>query len=132
VIRVGRSADWLLFAVDAFRTEAGVALLSHAADALGLSARGVHRTLKVARTIADLEGVESVSRAHVAEALSYRGETLHQMRAALAPAPHANADLTSACIAAACAALRRRQAIVIGPTPPGTGVIAPATFAHSS
>lgn len=45
---------------------------------------------------------------------------------------YANADFTPAIIAAACAALRNRHAIVIGPTPPGTGVMAPATFAHSS
>ncbi len=43
-----------------------------------------------------------------------------------------NTDLTPACIAAACAALRNRHAMVIGPTPPGTGVMAPATLAQSS
>ena len=47
-----------------------------------LSARGFHRTLRVARTLADLDGTENVGRAHVAEALSYRGETLRQARAA--------------------------------------------------
>jgi len=51
----------------------GDLLLDEASYRLGLSARGVHRVLKVARTIADLEGVESVGEAHVAEALQYRG-----------------------------------------------------------
>jgi len=60
----------------------GVALLRQAADALHLSARGFHRTLRVARTLADLDGAERVARVHVAEALSYRGETLRQERAA--------------------------------------------------
>jgi magnesium chelatase family protein len=62
--------------------EAGVALLRQASEALQLSARGFHRTLRVARTLADLDGADSVARAHVAEALSYRGETLRQQRAA--------------------------------------------------
>jgi magnesium chelatase family protein len=60
----------------------GVALLREAADALNLSARGFHRTLRVARTLADLDGEDRVSRVHIAEALSYRGETLRQARAA--------------------------------------------------
>lgn len=60
----------------------GVALLRQAADALALSARGFHRTLKVARTLADLDGADTVGRIHVAEALSYRGETLRQRQAA--------------------------------------------------
>ncbi|MBI1340653.1 YifB family Mg chelatase-like AAA ATPase [bacterium] len=47
-------------------------LLVKAAEAMSLSARGYHRVLKVARTIADLDGLASVRRAHVAEALSYR------------------------------------------------------------
>lgn len=51
----------------------GDRLLAEASDRLGLSARGVHRVLKVARTIADLEGVGPVGEAHVAEALQYRG-----------------------------------------------------------
>ncbi|MEO0792028.1 MAG: YifB family Mg chelatase-like AAA ATPase [Pseudomonadota bacterium] len=50
------------------------ALLHHAAQHLHLSARGFHRTLRVARTIADLAGSEGVGRIHVAEALSYRPE----------------------------------------------------------
>jgi magnesium chelatase family protein len=46
--------------------------LTEAAERMRLSARGYHRVLKVARTIADLAGAEGVARAHVAEALSYR------------------------------------------------------------
>jgi magnesium chelatase family protein len=52
---------------------AGLALLREAADALRLTARGYHRVLKVARTIADLDGEERIGRLHLAEALTYRG-----------------------------------------------------------
>lgn len=62
--------------------KAGMALLREAADTLKLSARGYHRTLRVARTLADLDGVQSVARIHIAEALSYRGETLKRQIAA--------------------------------------------------
>jgi magnesium chelatase family protein len=48
-------------------------LMQDAADRLGLSARGFHRVLRVARTLADLSGAEALSRPHLAEALSYRG-----------------------------------------------------------
>jgi magnesium chelatase family protein len=48
------------------------ALLIRAAERLHLSARGYHRVLRVARTLADLEGVPVVARRHIAEALSYR------------------------------------------------------------
>jgi magnesium chelatase family protein len=48
------------------------ALLSKAAEASGLTARGWTRTLKLARTIADLDGATAVRRLHVAEALIYR------------------------------------------------------------
>jgi magnesium chelatase family protein len=50
-------------------------LLSTAGEKLHLSARAYHRTLRVARTIADLGGNESISVAAVAEALQFRAET---------------------------------------------------------
>ena len=50
----------------------GKRLLTDAADRLKLSARGWHRVLRVARTLADLEASERVGRIHLAEALSYR------------------------------------------------------------
>jgi magnesium chelatase family protein len=48
------------------------ALLTRAAEAGGLTARGWTRTIRLARTIADLEGSDAVRRVHVAEALIYR------------------------------------------------------------
>jgi magnesium chelatase family protein len=48
------------------------ALLRDAAESLRLSARGYHRVLKVARTLADLDGAEATGRLHIAEALSFR------------------------------------------------------------
>jgi magnesium chelatase family protein len=50
----------------------GTRLLRDAADAMRLSARGYHRVLRVARTLADLDGADKVGRVHLAEALSYR------------------------------------------------------------
>ena len=60
----------------------GLALLRDAADAMRLSARGYHRVLRVARTLADLDGSEHVGRIHLAEALSYRALTDEMRRAA--------------------------------------------------
>ena len=48
------------------------AMLVRAADRLSLSARSYHRVLRIARTIADLDDVESVTRAHIGEALRFR------------------------------------------------------------
>ncbi len=61
---------------------AGLALLREAADAMRLSARGYHRVLRVARTLADLDGAEKVGRVHLAEALSYRALADEVRRAA--------------------------------------------------
>nr|NOY04949.1 ATP-binding protein [Gammaproteobacteria bacterium] len=46
--------------------------LENACERLTLSLRAAHRLLKVARTLADLEGCETIGRAHLAEALQYR------------------------------------------------------------
>ncbi len=51
---------------------AGRALLTAAAETMRLSARGYHRVLKVARTLADLDGSDAVRRVHLAEALAFR------------------------------------------------------------
>jgi magnesium chelatase family protein len=61
---------------------AGLALLRDAADAMRLSARGYHRVLRVARTLADLDGADKVGRVHLAEALSYRALVDEVRRAA--------------------------------------------------
>ena len=58
------------------------ALLREAAERLALTARGFHRVLKLARTLADLDGVPGVGRLHIAEALSYRGAAASRAQAA--------------------------------------------------
>ena len=50
----------------------GLALVKQAVDRMGFSTRAYHKTLKVARTIADLEGEEVILPRHVAEAVHYR------------------------------------------------------------
>ena len=70
--RTNAEADGELLDSVATPDEPGQKLLAQAAEAMRLSARGFHRVLRVARTIADLAGGEQVGRIHVAEALSYR------------------------------------------------------------
>jgi magnesium chelatase family protein len=50
----------------------GLKLLRDASETMRLSARGYHRVLRVARTLADLDATDKISRVHLAEALSYR------------------------------------------------------------
>jgi len=54
--------------------DAAKLILRNAIDKYALSARGYHRLLKVARTIADLNGEKTISQRHVLEALQYRRE----------------------------------------------------------
>jgi len=71
-IRCNAYADGKLLEEIAPLDTAGQNLLNTAANAMRLSARGYHRVLRVARTLADLEGSKNISKDHVAEALSYR------------------------------------------------------------
>ncbi len=60
----------------------GADLVRSMAEHLRLSARGFHRVLKLARTLADLDGIAAVNRVHLAEALSYRPSTDRRAQAA--------------------------------------------------
>jgi magnesium chelatase family protein len=71
-IRTNAEADGELLDAVATPDAEGKRLLLAAAERLRLSARGYHRVLRVARTLADLDASEEVRRLHIAEALSYR------------------------------------------------------------
>ncbi len=71
-IRTNAEADGTLLDEIAAPEPDGRKLLSDAADRLRLSARGYHRVLRVARSLADLDASDPVRRIHIAEALSYR------------------------------------------------------------
>jgi len=71
-VRTNAEAEGQLLDAIAKPDAAGAALLTEAAARMRLSARGYHRVLKVARTIADLAGAAGVGKPHIAEALSYR------------------------------------------------------------
>lgn len=71
-IRTNAEADGTLLEEIAAPDAEGRKLLTEAAERFKLSARGYHRVLRVARTLADLEASAAVKRIHVAEALSYR------------------------------------------------------------
>lgn len=71
-VRVNADMEGALLEEIASPDSAGRALLTKVAQRFGLSARGYHRVLRVARTIADLDGDADVRQPHVAEAVSYR------------------------------------------------------------
>jgi magnesium chelatase family protein len=72
IVRTNGEADGELLEQIAAPDAEGRKLLTTAAEKFKLSARGYHRVLRVARTLADLDGAPAVRRPHIAEALSYR------------------------------------------------------------
>jgi len=71
-LRVNADAEGKVLDEIATPDAEGRALLTRVAERFGLSPRGYHRVLRVARTIADLDGSDGVRHPHVAEAVSYR------------------------------------------------------------
>ncbi|QHQ35922.1 YifB family Mg chelatase-like AAA ATPase [Algicella marina] len=71
-IRVNADIEGDLITEACPTTPEAAELLARAADRFALSARAYHRILRVARTIADLEGAADIARPHISEALGYR------------------------------------------------------------
>ena len=71
-VRVNADMEGSLLEQVATPDDEGRALIARVAERFGLSARGYHRVLRVARTIADLDGSATVRQPHIAEAVSYR------------------------------------------------------------
>jgi magnesium chelatase family protein len=71
-VRINAEAPAAILEDVAKPDSAGLKLLRDAAESMRLSARGYHRVLRVARTLADLDAAANVGRLHLAEALSYR------------------------------------------------------------
>ena len=71
-VRTNAEADGTLLEEVAAPDTEGRKLLTEAAERMKLTARGYHRVLRVARTLADLDGSDHVRRIHIAEAVSYR------------------------------------------------------------
>ncbi len=71
-VRLNAHADGDILAQATPMADSARALLLKASESLRLSARGYHRVLRLARTIADIEAIETISDMHIAEAVSYR------------------------------------------------------------
>ena len=81
-IRTNAEAPASLLDTTAQPDTQGLKLLRDASETMRLSARGYHRVLRVARTLADLDGADKIGRLHLAEALSYRALAEDARRAA--------------------------------------------------
>ena len=80
-VRVNADAEGALLEEAAPLCSESRTLLTRAAERFGLSARGYHRILRVARTIADLDGADAIRPPHLAEALSFRLVSLRDEKA---------------------------------------------------